>query len=200
MPKDDKMEYPLNLSFKIISLGPQISVTDAGGRLVFYVKQKLFKLKEEVIVFADQQQTQPLYQINADRILDFSARYHFTDQSGMGLGSVKRHGMKSLWKSHYEILDGETVVMTIQEENPWVKVMDGIFGSIPVIGLFSGYVLHPAYVVSRPDGTAVMRLEKQPAFFESKFAIQKLAEVSGSEETHIVLSLLMMILLERSRG
>ncbi|MCP4602297.1 MAG: hypothetical protein GY847_17565 [Proteobacteria bacterium] len=37
------------------------------------------KLREEVTVFADPDQNRPLYKINADRVIDFSARYHFTD-------------------------------------------------------------------------------------------------------------------------
>ena len=194
------MQYPLDLSFKIMALAPQISVTDASGGLVFYVKQKLFKLKEEITVFADTQQTQPLYKINADRVLDFSARYHFTDVNGTDLGSVKREGMRSLWRAHYDIFEGDALMMTIREENPWVKVLDGLFGQIPFIGMFSGYLFHPAFLVSRTDGTVVMRLKKQPAFLESKFTIEKQAELDEGRETRVLLSLLMMLLLERSRG
>jgi len=194
------MNYPLQLSFKIVALAPQLSVIDANGNLIFYVKQKLFKLKESITIFADEQQTRPLYGINADRVIDFSARYHFTDQDGIELGSVKRQGMKSFWKARYDILDGDRAVMTIREENPWVKVLDGLFGGIPVIGMFTGYVFHPAFIVSRPEGTVVMRLEKQPAFLERKFTIRRKAELDKTEETRVLLSLLMMILLERRRG
>ena len=194
------LNYPLQLSFKIMAMAPQISVTDASGNLVAYVKQKLFKLKEAVTVFADVKQTQPLYKMNADRVLDFSARYHFADTQGTPLGSVKRQGMKSLWKAHYDILDGDNPVMSIQEESPWIKVADAILDQIPLVGLISGYIFHPAYLVSRPDGTAVMRLEKQPAFFEGKFKIEKKADLDPTEEQRVLLSLLMMILLERTRG
>ncbi len=194
------MQYPLGLNFKIMALAPQISVTDASGQQVFYVKQKLFKLKEAVTVFGDAAQTRPLYTINADRIIDFSAQYHFTDPMGMPLGSVKRDGMKSLWRSRYNILNGSSPNLVIREENPWIKVADGLFGQIPLVGMFSGYLLHPAYLVTRADNAGVMRLVKLPAFFEGKFKIEKLADLSPAEETRILLSLLMMVLLERSRG
>lgn len=194
------LNYPLNISFKIAALAPQISVTDASGNLVFYVKQKLFKLKEAVTVFADAQQTQPLYTMNADRVLDFSARYNFADQVGNPLGAVKRQGMKSLWKARYDILDGEAVVMTIQEENPWVRVLDGLINQIPIVGLFAGYVFHPAYLISRMDETVVMRVQKQPAFFEGKFTIEQQAAFTEAEEKRMMLSVLMMLLLERTRG
>lgn len=194
------LNYPLNISFKIAALSPQISVTDASGNLVFYVKQKLFKLKEAVTVFADVQQTQPLYKMGADRVLDFSARYNFTDQMETPLGAVKRQGMKSLWKARYDILDGDEVVMTIQEENPWVRVIDGFINQIPIVGLFAGYVFHPAFLISRMDETVIMRVQKQPAFFEGKFTIEKQAEFDDTEEKRMMLSVLMMLLLERTRG
>jgi uncharacterized protein YxjI len=194
------MEYPLALSFKVSALAPQLAVTDANGRLLFYVKQELFKLKEEVTIFADAEQTQPLYKIGADRVLDFSARYRFADLDGSDLGSVRREGVKSLWRAHYDIFDGDAVVMTIREENPWAKMLDGLFSFIPIIGWFSGYVLHPTFLLSRPDGEVVMRLEKRPAFFEDQFTISRQAELNEEEEKRALLGLLMMVLLERTRG
>jgi uncharacterized protein YxjI len=192
--------YPLDLSFKIVALAPQLSVTDASGNLIFYVKQKLFKLKEAVTVFADVEQTQPVYTMSADRVLDFSARYNFADQQGTSLGAVKRQGVKSLWKAHFDILDGDAPVMTIQEENPWLRVADGCLNQIPIVGLFAGYFLHPAYLISRPDGTVVVRLQKMPAFFEGKFRIENKAPLNDVEEKRALLSILMMVLLERTRG
>ncbi len=194
------LSYPLTLSFKIVALAPQMSVSDANGSLIVYVRQKLLKLKESVTVFGDQQQTLPLFAMKADRVIDFSARYHMTDQQGRPVGSIKRQGMKSLWKAHYDIFENETVTMDIREENAWVKVMDGCFGEIPVLGMFTGYLFHPAYLVARPDGSVVMRMQKQPAFFEGKFLIEKQGQMSVDEERRALLSLLMMILLERSRG
>lgn len=192
--------YPLNLSFKILTLAQQVSVTDAQGKLIFYVKQKFLKLIESVTVFGDAEQTQELYYINADRVFDISARYNITDRQGMQLGALKRQGLRSFWKSHYDVLEGETAIMTITEENPWIKVLDGLFGEIPVLGMLSGYVFHPAYVVLRPDGMVVLRLEKQPAFLEGRFIVESKVPLEEREERLALLSLLMTVLLERGRG
>jgi uncharacterized protein YxjI len=195
------MQYPLTLSFKIMAIARQLSVTEATGQLAMYVKMKILKLKEEVLVFSDKERTQKLFTIKADRVIDFSAKYNFSDAAGTPLGAVKRRGMKSLWKSHYDIFEsGEEAVMTIQEENPWVKVMDAIFQSIPVVGTFAGYVFHPVYIVADTAGKTLMKLKKQPAFFEGKFEIEKVEEIDAQTETRILLSLMMMLLLERSRG
>ncbi|OLP17379.1 hypothetical protein BST81_16395 [Leptolyngbya sp. 'hensonii'] len=196
------MDYPLKLTFKLFSFAPQISVVDASGKPVFYVRQKLFKLKEDITLFADEQRQIPLYSIKADRIIDFSARYHFKDQNGNELGSVKRRGMRSLWTAHYDISPAhtETPAITIREENPWVKVADALFAEIPILGMFTGYVFNPKYLVARTDGTVVMRLEKVPAFLSRIFTIIQVNQMSEDEEKQAVLSLLMMLLLERNRG
>lgn len=195
------MNYPLDLSFKLLALANQISVTDAQGNLIFYVKQKMFKLKEAVTVFADKEQTRPLYKINADRVIDISARYQISDVNGGALGSVKRQGMKSLWRARYDIFDGaETPVFSISEENPWVKVIDALAGEIPVLGMFTGFVFNPSYALKRLDESIVMRFKKQPSMFESKFKLESLIPLSVEEEHLAVLSVLMMGLLERRRG
>lgn len=194
------MNFPLTLSFKKIALAPQITVTDAQGQMLFYVKQKLFKLKEAVTVFADKEQTRPLYTMGADRVIDFSPRFFFKDMQGNDLGSVKRHGARSLWKTHYDIMNGEEVVGSIKEENAWVKVMDSIFGEIPLIGMLSGYVFNPVYLVNRPDESVVVKIKKQPAFFESSFTIEEAIDINEAAELRTILSIIMMTLMERSRG
>lgn len=195
------MQYPLNLSFKIVTFVPQIFVKDAAGMPVLYVRQKLFKLKEDINVYADPKKTQLLYNIKADRIIDWSASYHFTDRNGMEIGSVKRHGTRSLWKAHYRIFNSANPIMTIKEANPFIKVADFIFSEIPLLGMLSGFVFHPAYIVNNDsDGRTVMRLKKLPSMFESSFVIEKEPGLEQKDETTVLLSLLMMLLLERSRG
>ena len=120
------MNYPLKLSFKLLALASQIYIRDAQGNLVGYVKQKLLKLKEDINVFADENQTRHLFNIKGDRMMDFSARYNFTDDQGRSLGSIKRKGMRSIFKANYEVYDAAgTQVMHIHEENGWIKVAAG---------------------------------------------------------------------------
>lgn len=196
------MNYPLKLSFKLITLVSQIYISDSNGQLLGYVRQKLLKLKEDINVFADEQQTQHLYNIKADRVLDFSAKYNFTDNRGSNVGAIKRKGMRSIFKAHYEIYSPSGVLaMEIHEENAWIKVIDSLVGELPVIGMFTGYFFNPAYILSRTNGgTPIARLQKQPAFFEGVFNLEKLTEVTDEEEALILLSFLTMTLLERARG
>lgn len=194
------MQYPVNFTFKIMAIAPQIMVTDASGTMRYYVKQKLFKLKEAVNVFRDKSQSEKLFSIQADRILDFNAKYQITGTDGAEVGSLRRQGMKSIWRTHYDIYDGETHALTIREENPWKRVLEAVHSDIPVIGFIAVLLLNPAYIISRTDGTKLFKLTKKPAFFEGKFELTQLGQSTDDEERKSLLSLMMMMLLERSRG
>jgi len=197
------LEFPLKMTFKVLAFGPQISVRDAGDREILYVHQKLFKLKEEINLFSDHTRSQQLYGIKADRVFDWSARYRFTDQAGSELGSVKRHGTRSLWRASYDVLDGERIEFQIQEANPWVKLADSLLGELPIIGMFTGYFLHPVYLVTRGEqaGGAVLRMTKKPSFLERNYYLERVgAGLTPDEEERLLLSLLLVTLLERARG
>lgn len=195
------MNYPIELSFKLLAIASQIYIRDGSGQLVGYVKQKLFKLKEDINLFADEGQTRLLYNVKADRVLDFSAKYNFTDAAGRSLGSVRRKGMRSIWKANYEVFDGASNhVFNINEENGWIKVVDSLVGELPLVGMFTGYFFNPSYIVSRIDGTPVARLQKQPAFFEGKFQLTSLEQQGDEDEARVLLGVLTMTLLERARG
>jgi hypothetical protein len=195
------VRFPLDLRFKTIAVAPQISVFDAAGDLQLYVKQQAFRLKESVTVFRDAAQTHPVYRIAADRVLDISANYRIGDEDGSPLGTLRRRGMRSLWRAHYEVHRHGGALLTIREENPWVKVLDGLLGEIPIVGFFTGYMLHPAYRVSRAGAEApLLRAVKRPAFFEGRYTIEQATALDASEQMLAVLSVLMMLLLERRRG
>ena len=194
------MQYPIDLRFKLMTLGQRITATDAAGQPLLYIKQKMFKLKEKVHIYSDAKLTREIFQISADRIIDFSANYHFTDPQGNDWGTVRRKGMRSFWSAHYDILQDGTVDMTISEESPLKKLLESLLGEIPVVGLVAVMLLNPSYIVSRPDGTPLLRLTKKPAFFEGKFTLEKLNELPEDDELRSLLALIMMVLLERKRG
>jgi hypothetical protein len=193
------MPFPLQVAFKRIALSPQIRVTDAHGRLTHFVKQKLFKLRESVTVFADEAQSRPLFGIQADRMIDFNAAYRITDAGGRPIGFVRRRGLRSLWRANYEIQATGGVLLSVSEENPWVKVLDGLVSDLPIIGLFAGYWFHPAYLVT-DRGALVARVQKTPALTESRYRIDAHRPLEGDAGDAMLMGLFMMLLLERTRG
>jgi hypothetical protein len=117
------------------------------------------------------------------------------------LGSIKRNGRRSIWKARYDIFDtNEQPLMSIEEEDAWVKVLDALFTEIPIIGMFGGYFFNPVYRVERPDNSLALKVSKNQAFFDSSFTITMESPLSEQEQLQTVLGVLMMTLLERSRG
>lgn len=200
--KLSEIKFPLSLKFKIGTLANDFVIEDANSSTLAYVRQKMFKFIEEVQVFTDTSKSELQFTIKANKWIDFSATYTFTDAAGNDCGRVARKGRASLWKANYEIFDKEAKhSFTIQEENGWTKVFDSMFSEIPILGMFTGYVFNPKYKISRPDGTLVMRLKKDPSFFGRKFSVEKVGTTeNANEDESIILSLMMMILMERKRG
>jgi uncharacterized protein YxjI len=126
------LNYPLELGFKIVTIGTRVRVTDAAGGQIAYVRKKKFKLKEDVRVYEDEDQRDLLFRIRADSVVDFGASYAISGPDGRPLGAVKQQGMRSLWKSTYDVSDplGKSVAV-IHEENPFVKVLDSLAEAIP---------------------------------------------------------------------
>lgn len=188
------MQYPLELRYKITELLPQISVQDAAGNLVFILNHVPSENGSEVLVYADAERRALRYTISPDWILDFSAQFHFRDCDGKLLGSVRRDGERSLWRTRFEIMNGGPPNLEIREENSLTKFMDAIAGEIPLV---AAVIPRLVYLVSADDGKVLVRIEKQPKIFENRFKIVKQAEFDASEEARILLSLLILVLSEQ---
>jgi uncharacterized protein YxjI len=195
------LKFPIRFSFKIGTLSNDFTATDASGKMVAYVRQKLFKLKEDIQIFSDESRSKVLYEIKADQWIDFSAAYQFYDETGTGFGKIARKGWRSIWKAEYEIIDeNDQLQYHVREENGWIKVMDNLFGQIPILGMLTGYVFNPTYLVSDLNGKERARLVKQPSLFGKEFTVEKTSTFDNDDDDRIMLGLMMMILLERARG
>jgi uncharacterized protein YxjI len=195
------LQYPLFLKFKLTTLSSDFTITDSNENSLAYVRQKMFRLKEDVVVFNNESKSQENFRIRANQWIDFNASYAITDSFGKNLGKIARKGMRSIWKATYNIFDqNDTQKYKVQEENAWVKVLDGMVGEIPIIGMFTGYFLNPSYIVHDNNGKEIYRLKKMPSFFGRKFQLDQINDIPDHEETLVVLSLMMMVLLERAKG
>jgi len=77
--------------------------------------------------------------------------------------------------------------------------MDALLGELPIVGIFSGYMFNPAYLVDL-RGQTVLYLKKQPAFLEGKFTVEKRGQFSEADEGLLLSSIVMTLMLERTRG
>ena len=194
------MQFPLSLSFKIVAIAPQVRVTDATGQLIAYVRQKAFKLKEDITIFEDEGQQVPLFRIQADRVIDWGARYRITTPAGETVGALQREGGRSLWKATYHLDDASGMrVGLIHEENGWIRVGDGLFQAIPYVGMLSGFVFQPAYLIDL-NGQTALYMKKERAFFEGNFTIEQRQELKREDVPLLLASTILTVMMERDRG
>ena len=196
------LNYPLDFKFKITTLASDFNITDRNGNYVAYVRQKMFRLKEDVIVFSDESRTKELFNIKANQWIDFNASYVMTDLlTGKKFGSLARKGVRSIWKARYDIIDEkDKPIYQINEDNGWIKVFDSFLGEIPILGMLTGYFLNPSYTVKDNAGKEYFRLKKMPSLVGRRFQLERLIDIDDEDESLVVLSFLMMVLLERARG
>ncbi len=105
---------------KVLALfAQQFHVYDEMGNMVGYVKQKAFKLKEDIRLYSDESMATELLLIRARQILDISAAYDVIDsETGQKVGVLKRKGFKSILKDEWIIMDaGDHDMGMIQEDS-----------------------------------------------------------------------------------
>jgi len=99
-------ENQYELQQKVLAIAQQYRILDSSGNLVGYVKQKAFKLKEDIRVFADDSMQQEVLLIKQQQVLDFSGAFAVSDPAtGNLVGYLKRKGLKSILRDKWEILD-----------------------------------------------------------------------------------------------
>ena len=192
--------YPLTYNFKRIAITNKVTVTNATGQVVLYAHQKLLNIKERIFLFSDVEQTKPVGELRADRIIDFSPIQTFTDAAGVVVSKVARRGAKSIWRANYEIMDAnEHVYFKVKEEKAWVKVMDALLGEIPVIGLFTGYFFNPTYLLLDETEAVVGKIVKRPSFLESNY-IFELNDPNIAKAERLPVAVMTVVTRERVRG
>lgn len=193
-------QFPLQVEFKKIALTNKMTVTDANGTVLAFAHQKLLKLKEHILLYADTTKAQAIGELRADRVIDFSPLFVYQDQNGTKQLAVKRNGRQSIFKADYDIIDaGDQSVYKVTEDNAWVKFFDAVVGELPLIGVFTGYILNPKYNITNLQGERVAQIIKKPAFFESSYTI----ELNKADDKNIALlpiASLAILSRERLRG
>jgi uncharacterized protein YxjI len=106
------------LKRQVLALTGKFRIYAPDGSLVLYSQQKMFRLREDVRVYADEARTQELLWIQARQIIDFSAAYDVTDSTtSMKVGAVRRRGFRSLVRDTWEILGPADQPLAVVQED-----------------------------------------------------------------------------------
>jgi len=111
---------------KILTVfGAKFHVYNTSGELILFSKQRAFKLKEDIRVFADESMAVERLVIKARQIVDFSAAYDVVDSSeNRKIGALRRKGWKSLVRDSWEFLDeNDQPIAVVEEDNLFLSLL-----------------------------------------------------------------------------
>ncbi len=123
-----------------IAMTGKFRIYDPSGKLVLFSQQKMFKLKEDIRVYADENRQNELLCIQARQVMDFSAAYDVIDsQEKVKVGALRRKGFKSIMRDEWEVLN--------PNDQPFAKVHEDSAGLAIVRRLIAGSLLPQNYDV-----------------------------------------------------
>lgn len=99
-----------------------IRVHGQDGSLAALVEQPWFRLRDELVLYADEEMTQPILVIKNRRIAAINMEHDLFDAlSGVRLGVVRDHGLRSVLRDTWDILGAdEQLAGQMIEEGPWL--------------------------------------------------------------------------------
>ncbi len=113
-------------------LGGAYNIYDPSGQICFSCKQKAFKLKEDIRVFASDQMNTEVLSIQARSVVDFSAAYDVMDPTtGEKVGVLRRKGWSSMVRDEWEVLDAsENRIGSIREDSMGMALLRRLLSNL----------------------------------------------------------------------
>jgi len=106
------------LQRQVFALTGKFRFYDPMGNLVMFSEQKMFKLREDIRVYADENKTQEVLSIKARQIIDFSAAYDVVDTAfNQKIGTLRRQGWNSMLRDEWQVLDANEVQIGVLFED-----------------------------------------------------------------------------------
>ena len=109
-------------------LGAAFHVYDESKNVIFYSRQKPFKLREDFRIYSDETMKKELLIIKTPHILDIWATYNVEDPTtGEKVGSIKRKALKSIIRDEWIICSPDEREIGKLTEKSWLGAIASRF-------------------------------------------------------------------------
>ncbi len=107
-----------SLKKQVFALTGILRIYNLQGQMVLFCQQKMFKLKEDIRIYADETRSRELLTIQARNIIDFSAYYDVIDsQFTTKVGGLRRKGFRSIVQDEWEVFDPQDKMIGVLKED-----------------------------------------------------------------------------------
>jgi uncharacterized protein YxjI len=163
---------------------------DTPGRVFCFVRQKMFKFKEDVQFFTDETKTIELMRIKARQRFDPTATYDVTNPDGTKIGGFQKVFGTSLFRSTYRLFDeAGKEVATATEQNLAVAILRRLVAFIPNIGGLANWLPIPYHFVFLRDEHVLGHHRRQLWKFRDTYTLDLTADPNRSLDRRLVLAI-----------
>lgn len=132
------------------------------GHLLAFAEQKRMKLKEEVVFYADESKSRPVFSFKARQRLDVHAQHDVRDEYGTVIGYFSKKFGASLLRSTWD-LSAPGVTAVGRERRPVIAILRRFWELIPYLGdVWVPFVFHFDFTDTL-SGAVVMTSERRKA-------------------------------------
>ena len=163
---------------------------DTPGRIFCFVKQKMFKFKEDVRFFTDETMSTEIMRIKARQRFDPTATYDVTAPDGTVIGKFSKVFGASLLRSTYKLFDanGQEVAIAT-EQNLLIALFRRLVGFIPNLGNFANWLPIPYHFVFKRGEEIIGHHKRQLWKFKDTYTLDLTADSAKSLDRRLVLAI-----------
>ena len=144
--------------YEILAANPDGS----EGHLLAFAEQKRMKLKEEVVFFADESKSRPVFSFKARQRLDVHAEHDVHDEQGTPLGMFSKEFGASLLRSTWH-LSAPGLEAVGRERSQFIAILRRIWTFLPYVGdIWVPFVFHFDFV-DEATGQPVLTSQRRMA-------------------------------------
>jgi uncharacterized protein YxjI len=186
--------FILKQKFRFVANEYQFSLPqgdgDSPGPPFCFVRQKMFKFKEDIRFYTDETRSSELMRIKARQRFDPRARYDVTAPDGSKIGEIQKVFGASLLRSTYQMYDaagGKTAIAT--EQNLAVALIRRLVGFIPFIENFADWLPIPYHFVFKRNGTVLGSHRRHLWKFMDVYTIDMTGDPTRSVDRRLILAI-----------
>lgn len=176
------MEFPVHITFKLLSWSPRVHVTDGTGRLIGVVPP-LRKGLLHVPVYADEDARNLIYTIKAEHMFT----HWFEDAAGRRIGEYGITATGGMGGGKFIFVGAEPRFQFVQQSG-WADFWDGLLPSFPVLNALTGPFVKPRTLAVRSEGNpAALVVVKERLTFDVRYSLHAIEELAAGECECLVL-------------
>ena len=190
---NDHDRFILQQQFRLVVNQYEFSLPgpdDTPGRVFCFVKQKMFKFKEDVRFFTDQTMSTEWMRIKARQRFDPTATYDVTAPDGTVIGKFSKVFGASLLRSTYKLFDAEgREVALATEQNLLIALFRRLVGFIPNVGNFANWLPIPYHFVFKRGEQIIGHHKRQLWKFKDTYTLDLTADTGRTLDRRLVLAI-----------